>query len=110
MSNPNVDRILSLSVRAAGFRARGPSGARPSRGPTAAACVPFIQVRNSSVVSMAAVCPSTNAAGVEQAGFFSPGGSVDWDAHRIGWAIAGATTIVTWIFAGINVIAHCRSV
>lgn len=38
-------------------------------------------------------CPSDNAEVVNQSSFFH-GGTFTWDAHRIGWAIAGGCTIL----------------
>lgn len=43
-------------------------------------------------------CPSDNAQVVEQSTFWSHG-SFHWDAHRVGWAIAGAcTAMVSHVF------------
>src|SRR5262245_9167696 len=38
-------------------------------------------------------CPSENTDMVDQSGFWDSGG-VDWDCHRVGWAIAGGFTAV----------------
>ncbi|KAF9529353.1 organic solute transporter Ostalpha-domain-containing protein [Crepidotus variabilis] len=57
---------------------------------------------------MAPKCPSENTAAVDQSSFWSSG-SLHWDKHRIGWAIAGACTVVTVIISIISVFSHCRN-
>lgn len=37
---------------------------------------------------MVATCPSENTEVLDQSNFWNDGG-INWDAHRIGWAIAG---------------------
>ncbi|KAJ3995257.1 organic solute transporter Ostalpha-domain-containing protein [Lentinula boryana] len=46
-------------------------------------------------------CPSDNQQTVDQTDFWTDGG-IDWDAHRIGWAIAGACAAAAFL-------QHCRS-
>ncbi|KZT66067.1 DUF300-domain-containing protein [Daedalea quercina L-15889] len=53
------------------------------------------------------LCPSDNTATVEQDSFWSTSG-VNWDAHRIGWVIAGCCACVSVIFTLINVLLHAR--
>ncbi|KAF8476290.1 DUF300-domain-containing protein [Russula ochroleuca] len=53
-------------------------------------------------------CPSDNYQAVDQSHFWS-GGSLHWDAHRVGWAVAGACTVVTVIISAISVLQHCRN-
>jgi hypothetical protein len=38
-------------------------------------------------------CPSDNTQAVDQSNFWSDG-SVHWDAHRVGWAIAGGCAVL----------------
>jgi len=57
---------------------------------------------------MVSSCPSDNTAAVEQSSFWDSG-NVHWDAHRIGWAIAGACTAVTVIISLFSVLGHCRN-
>jgi len=57
---------------------------------------------------MVATCPSDNTAAVQQGSFWDSG-SVNWDAHRIGWAIAGGCTAVTVIISFFSVLGHCRN-
>lgn len=38
-------------------------------------------------------CPSDNTQAIDQTDFWSSSG-IDWDAHRIGWAIAGSCSVV----------------
>ncbi|KAJ3813928.1 DUF300-domain-containing protein [Lentinula aff. lateritia] len=53
-------------------------------------------------------CPSDNQQAVDQTDFWTDGG-IDWDAHRIGWAIAGACAGATVIISILSVLQHCRS-
>ncbi|KJA14415.1 hypothetical protein HYPSUDRAFT_49204 [Hypholoma sublateritium FD-334 SS-4] len=53
-------------------------------------------------------CPSDNSPAIDQSSFWSSG-SLHWDAHRVGWAIAGACTAATLLISGINVLLHCRN-
>ncbi|KAJ7462358.1 DUF300-domain-containing protein [Mycena galericulata] len=53
-------------------------------------------------------CPSDNSAAVDQTSFWSSG-NLDWDAHRIGWAVAGACTAVTVIISFVSCLRHCRN-
>ncbi|KIK56471.1 hypothetical protein GYMLUDRAFT_47008 [Collybiopsis luxurians FD-317 M1] len=50
-------------------------------------------------------CPSENQSNVDQSDFWS----TDWDAHHIGWVIAGACAAATVIISSISVLQHCRS-
>ncbi|RDX46297.1 hypothetical protein OH76DRAFT_1485552 [Lentinus brumalis] len=54
------------------------------------------------------LCPSDNQAVIDQSGFWSSDG-IDWDAHKIGWLIAGVCAIVTLLLTAINVTFHCRN-
>ncbi|KAI0668072.1 DUF300-domain-containing protein [Trametes maxima] len=51
------------------------------------------------------LCPSDNQQTIDQEGFWSTGG-IHWDAHRIGWLIAGACAAVTVVLTLINVGFH----
>ncbi|KAI0824333.1 DUF300-domain-containing protein [Trametes gibbosa] len=53
------------------------------------------------------LCPSDNQQAIDQSGFWSSDG-VDWDAHRVGWVIAGACAAVTLVLTAINVGFHCK--
>ncbi|KDR75855.1 hypothetical protein GALMADRAFT_97799 [Galerina marginata CBS 339.88] len=53
-------------------------------------------------------CPSDNTAATDQTSFWSQG-SIHWDAHRIGWAVAGACTLVTLLISIFTVLSHCRN-
>ncbi|KAK7679017.1 hypothetical protein QCA50_017961 [Cerrena zonata] len=50
-------------------------------------------------------CPSDNQVEIDQSTFFSPDG-VDWDAHRIGWVIAGSCAAATVVISLISVLKH----
>ncbi|GAA5835989.1 hypothetical protein JCM9279_002158 [Rhodotorula babjevae] len=50
-------------------------------------------------------CPAENAAAVDQASFFDG----RWDAHEIGWIIAGVTTIVSTFITLATVYLHARN-
>ncbi|KAI0326498.1 DUF300-domain-containing protein [Cubamyces sp. BRFM 1775] len=52
------------------------------------------------------LCPSDNKQIADQSGFWSSDG-IDWDAHRIGWLIAGVCAVVTVVLTAINVTFHC---
>ncbi|PPQ67258.1 hypothetical protein CVT25_005842 [Psilocybe cyanescens] len=54
-------------------------------------------------------CPSDNTADIDQSSFWSSG-TLHWDAHRIGWAVAGACTVATLIISIFTVLSHCRGV
>ncbi|KAJ3893147.1 DUF300-domain-containing protein [Lentinula edodes] len=54
-------------------------------------------------------CPSDNQQAVDQTGFWNPDGGIEWDAHRIGWAIAGACSVATVLISMISVFQHCRT-
>ncbi|KAH9954598.1 organic solute transporter Ostalpha-domain-containing protein [Russula dissimulans] len=53
-------------------------------------------------------CPSDDSQAVDQSQFWSQG-SLHWDAHRIGWAIAGSCALATVIISAISVLQHCRN-
>ncbi|KZT05741.1 DUF300-domain-containing protein [Laetiporus sulphureus 93-53] len=53
------------------------------------------------------LCPSDNSETVEQDSFWSNNG-IDWDAHRVGWLIAGVCAVVTVLLTVINVLQHAR--
>ncbi|KAJ6593951.1 organic solute transporter Ostalpha-domain-containing protein [Mycena capillaripes] len=57
---------------------------------------------------MVQTCPSDNSADVDQTSFWNSG-SLNWDAHRIGWAIAGGCTVVTVLISFVSVLGHCRN-
>ncbi|KAI0049142.1 DUF300-domain-containing protein [Auriscalpium vulgare] len=52
-------------------------------------------------------CPSENTQIVDQSSFWSAG-SLHWDEHRIGWAIAGSCAAVTVLISLVSVLQHCR--
>ncbi|KAJ7641888.1 DUF300-domain-containing protein [Roridomyces roridus] len=54
-------------------------------------------------------CPSDNAAEIDQSNFWNPNGGIDWDQHRIGWAIAGGCALLTVILTCFSVLQHCRN-
>ncbi|KAH9168370.1 organic solute transporter Ostalpha-domain-containing protein [Lactarius sanguifluus] len=53
-------------------------------------------------------CPSDNIQAVDQSKFWSDG-DIHWDAHRVGWAIAGGCSALTVIISSISVFNHCRN-
>ncbi|KAJ7178521.1 organic solute transporter Ostalpha-domain-containing protein [Mycena crocata] len=57
---------------------------------------------------MVATCASDNSLEVDQTSFWSSG-SLNWDAHRIGWAIAGGCTAATILVSFVSVLGHCRN-
>ncbi|KAI1793720.1 organic solute transporter Ostalpha-domain-containing protein [Ganoderma leucocontextum] len=54
------------------------------------------------------LCPSDNLEVIDQSSFWDSNG-LNWDAHRIGWLIAGACAAVTVILTVISVSFHCRN-
>jgi len=54
------------------------------------------------------VCNSTNLETVDQSSFWGSDG-VNWDTHRIGWAIAGGCAALTVLISIVSVARHCRS-
>ncbi|KAJ7187248.1 DUF300-domain-containing protein [Mycena filopes] len=54
-------------------------------------------------------CPTDNAMQVDQTGFWDPVHGVDWDSHRIGWAIAGGCAVLTVLITCVSVLQHCRN-
>ena len=42
-------------------------------------------------------CPSSNTDAVDQSSFWNSG-SLNWDAHRVGWAVAGGCTVIVRFF------------
>ncbi|KAI6141602.1 DUF300-domain-containing protein [Pisolithus tinctorius] len=57
---------------------------------------------------MAPTCPSSNTQSVDQSSFWSSG-NTNWDAHRIGWAVAGGCAAVTLIISCVSILQHCRN-
>ncbi|KDQ26226.1 hypothetical protein PLEOSDRAFT_1067086 [Pleurotus ostreatus PC15] len=53
-------------------------------------------------------CAAENAASVDQSHFWD-GENLNWEAHRIGWAIAGGCAVLTLIITTLSVGQHCRS-
>ncbi|KAI9454471.1 DUF300-domain-containing protein [Lactarius psammicola] len=53
-------------------------------------------------------CPSDNLQATDQSKFWS-NGDIHWDAHRVGWAIAGGCSALTVIISSISVFKHCRN-
>ncbi|KAI0773041.1 DUF300-domain-containing protein [Trametes elegans] len=56
-------------------------------------------------VKNSTLCPSDNQQSIDQTGFWSSDG-IDWDAHRIGWLIAGICAFVTVVITAVNVGFH----
>ncbi|GAA5899275.1 hypothetical protein JCM8208_001605 [Rhodotorula glutinis] len=50
-------------------------------------------------------CPAENAAAIDQASFFDG----RWDAHEIGWIIAGVTTAVSTLITLVSIWLHARN-
>lgn len=59
-----------------------------------------------SPINMSTCAPENTVAKNESAFWNSNG--VNWDQHRIGWAIAGACACVTVIITMVSVLRHCR--
>ncbi|KAG2357983.1 organic solute transporter Ostalpha-domain-containing protein [Suillus spraguei] len=57
---------------------------------------------------MAPTCPSDNTAYVDQSSFWNSG-NLNWDEHRIGWAIAGGCAVLTVLISMVSVLWHCRN-
>ncbi|PLW11765.1 hypothetical protein PCASD_21565 [Puccinia coronata f. sp. avenae] len=55
----------------------------------------------------AKVCNATNTEIKDESDFFSDR-SINWDAHRIGWVIAGSMAILTIIISAYSVRQHAR--
>ncbi|KAF9456290.1 DUF300-domain-containing protein [Collybia nuda] len=53
-------------------------------------------------------CPLENRPDIDQSSFWDTNG-INWDKHRIGWAIAGGCACLTLIISAITVLRHCRS-
>ncbi|KAJ7287484.1 DUF300-domain-containing protein [Mycena rebaudengoi] len=53
-------------------------------------------------------CPPDNQPEVDQSSFWNSG-DLNWDEHRIGWAIAGGCTAVTVLISLVSVLSHCRN-
>lgn len=53
-------------------------------------------------------CPLTNSQNLDASSFWDSSG-LHWDAHRIGWAIAGGCTVLTFLLGGTNIWLHCRN-
>ncbi|KAF7326047.1 hypothetical protein MKEN_00455600 [Mycena kentingensis (nom. inval.)] len=54
-------------------------------------------------------CPTENITLIDQSHFWDPDGGVTWDAHRIGWAIAGVSALITTCITLWSVWRHFRS-
>lgn len=50
-------------------------------------------------------CPSDNQQVIDESSFWS-NGSLHWDAHRIGWAIAGGCAALTFLISVFTVSRH----
>ncbi|KAG1814227.1 organic solute transporter Ostalpha-domain-containing protein [Suillus subaureus] len=57
---------------------------------------------------MESSCPSDNTVDVDQSSFWGAG-NLNWDEHRIGWAIAGGCTVLTVLISMTSVLRHCRN-
>jgi len=53
-------------------------------------------------------CPTDNTEDVDQSLFWDSKG-INWDEHRIGWAISGGCAVLTVIISTISIFQHCRS-
>jgi len=51
---------------------------------------------------------SSNTVAVDQSQFWDENGS-HWDAHRIGWTIAGGCASITVLISLVSILQHCRS-
>lgn len=54
------------------------------------------------------VCPEQNRSIEDQSSFWQSG-QLNWDAHRIGWAVAGGCAVITVIISSLSVLQHCRN-
>ncbi|KAJ7100568.1 DUF300-domain-containing protein [Mycena crocata] len=54
------------------------------------------------------LCPTTDATEIDQSEFWDSDG-INWDHHRIGWAIAGGCAVLTVIITILSVLQHCRN-
>ncbi|KAJ7250701.1 DUF300-domain-containing protein [Mycena rebaudengoi] len=54
-------------------------------------------------------CPTVNAPALDESEFWDPVNGVNWDHHRIGWAIAGGCSAITVIITTISVMQHCQN-
>ncbi|KAI0280622.1 DUF300-domain-containing protein [Russula aff. rugulosa BPL654] len=52
-------------------------------------------------------CPSDNTQAIDQSHFWGSGSH--WDAHRVGWVVAGICTLVTIAISAMTVLNHCRN-
>ncbi|KAL4064689.1 organic solute transporter Ostalpha-domain-containing protein [Scleroderma yunnanense] len=52
-------------------------------------------------------CPSSNTEVVDQSSFWDSG-NLNWDEHRIGWAVAGGCAALTLLISFVSVYQHCR--
>ncbi|KAI5476847.1 hypothetical protein MNV49_007143 [Pseudohyphozyma bogoriensis] len=52
-------------------------------------------------------CPEADTSAVDESKFLS--GGLNWDAHRVGWAIAGGCAVLTTLTGGVNVWRHARN-
>ncbi|KAJ7226845.1 organic solute transporter Ostalpha-domain-containing protein [Mycena pura] len=53
-------------------------------------------------------CPSDNTVTVDQSEFWDSANGINWDQHRIGWAIAGGCSAITVLITCFTVWQHCR--
>ncbi|KAH0835606.1 organic solute transporter Ostalpha-domain-containing protein [Lanmaoa asiatica] len=57
---------------------------------------------------MAPSCPSANTQAIDQSSFWDSG-NLNWDEHRIGWAIAGGCAALTLLISLVSILQHCRN-
>ncbi|KAI0059151.1 DUF300-domain-containing protein [Artomyces pyxidatus] len=57
---------------------------------------------------MSPTCPADNNEAIDQSTFWTSSG-LNWDEHRIGWAIAGASAALTVLISLVSVLQHCRN-
>ncbi|KAH7100351.1 DUF300-domain-containing protein [Auriculariales sp. MPI-PUGE-AT-0066] len=55
-----------------------------------------------------AACPEKNTLAIDQSSFWNSG-NLNWDAHRIGWAISGGAALITLIITIFTVLGHARN-
>ena len=89
---PHLDKPPSHASLLGRGRARG-------RLEPAASLVPFFHLlcalRPPRITQM--TCASDNTEAVDQSNFWTDG-SIHWDAHRVGWAIAGGCTAAVRVY------------
>ncbi|KAF8123588.1 organic solute transporter Ostalpha-domain-containing protein [Boletus edulis] len=57
---------------------------------------------------MAPKCPSANTQAIDQSSFWDAG-NLNWDEHRIGWAIGGGCAALTVLISLVSIWKHCRN-